>query len=362
MTTTVKNSIPTILVTGAGGFIGGWIVESGHLRGLGNMRAGVRTWSSAARVARFPVEIALCDLHNQTQLAEAVKGVDAVIHCAYSDDARDIVDGTRNILEAAHQAGVGRVVYISSAEVYGSCSGDIDEHTQAGGDAQPLSAYGQAKRSAEQLCADYNGRGLSTVVLRPSVVYGPFGKIWTTRYAQRLASGDWGVFEGYGDGWCNLIYVDDLAQAAFTAVQQASAGGHTFNINNPERITWNQYFERFNAALGLPPLRHIALQQQRSRTSFIGSVEKGTHLVVDRFKDPLMKLYMRVGWANTLMKGVKATFNNTPSQAELQRLFSRQAYFLPSRARDGLGFVPSMPIDEGLRMSANWLRLQELVK
>ena len=51
-----------ILVTGSGGFIGGWIVETLHLSHLADVRAGIRSWSSGARLARFPVEIVLCDV------------------------------------------------------------------------------------------------------------------------------------------------------------------------------------------------------------------------------------------------------------------------------------------------------------
>ena len=106
-----------ILVTGTSGFVGGRIVELLHLTQFGEVRAGVRTWSSAARIVRFPVEVVLCDIMKPESIAEAMKGVDAVVHCAYSDSRQVIVEGTRNMLEAALAEGVKRFVFLSTAEV-----------------------------------------------------------------------------------------------------------------------------------------------------------------------------------------------------------------------------------------------------
>jgi uncharacterized protein YbjT (DUF2867 family) len=75
----------TILVTGAGGFIGGRTVEILHRLGDTEVRAGVRRWSGAARIGRFPVDIVHCDILQPDSIARAVEGVDAVVHCAVGD-------------------------------------------------------------------------------------------------------------------------------------------------------------------------------------------------------------------------------------------------------------------------------------
>ena len=94
----------SVLVTGAGGFIGGRVVEALHLTGGTRVRAGVRRWASAARIGRFPVELAHCDVMESDSLANALTGVSAVVHCAVGD--REVtVEGTRNLLEAARRAG-----------------------------------------------------------------------------------------------------------------------------------------------------------------------------------------------------------------------------------------------------------------
>lgn len=350
----------TILVTGAGGFIGGWIAESAHLRGAANIRAGVRTWSSAARIARFPLEIVLCDIMNKVQIAEAMRGVDAVVHCAFGDDPRLIVEGTQNMLEVAHEQGNKRFVYISSAEVYGPQTGNIRESDIP---TVPIpSAYGTAKREAEKCCQQFFEQGLPTTILRPSIVYGPFSKSWIVKFATRLQSGSWGTFKGYGDGFCNLIYVDDLVSAVLLALDQPQAVGKAFNLNGPERVTWNQYFETFNSALGLPKLREIEPGKSKSKTKTMSLIEKCARFFLDRWGDQLMTLYMRVDLANKVMKKMKGSINNTPDERELEGLYSRTAYYVPTLVRESLGFTPKVNLETGLRMSVAWLEHHELLK
>ena len=74
-----------ILVTGAGGFIGGRVVEVLHGLPGRSVRASVRRWSSAVRIGRLPVEIVLCDMTDPKQVRTAMEGIGAVVHCAYGD-------------------------------------------------------------------------------------------------------------------------------------------------------------------------------------------------------------------------------------------------------------------------------------
>src|SRR5436190_22243716 len=101
-----------VLVTGGGGFVGSRFSEIIFLTRFARLRIGVRSWVGAARAARFPVDIVLCDVLDRPQIAEAMKGVNDVVHCAIGD-RQVIVDGTRNVLEAASRAGVARVIHTS---------------------------------------------------------------------------------------------------------------------------------------------------------------------------------------------------------------------------------------------------------
>src|SRR5215469_2752110 len=114
-----------VLVSGAGGFLGGWITESLYLSGRAEVRAGVHRWESAARIASYPVEIAKCDVLDPATLSEALRGIDAIVHCAISKDYKVSTEGTRNLLEAAGRANIPRFIHVSSVAVYGDSAGTV---------------------------------------------------------------------------------------------------------------------------------------------------------------------------------------------------------------------------------------------
>lgn len=347
-----------ILVTGGGGFIGSRVAEIIFLTRFARVRVGVRSWAGAARAARFPVDIVLCDVLDSRQVAEAVKGVGAVVHCAVGE-RQVIVDGTRNVLEAAARAGVSRVVHLSTAEVYGpAVSGRIDETwpcTPTGG------AYADAKIDAESLAWQHNSRGLPVTILRPSIVYGPWSEQWTAALAERLRSGRWGRYARYGDGTCNLVYVDDLISVALRSIDADSAVGQAFNVGGPDIVTWNEYFDRFNAAMGLPPLEVQSAPRTRTRSMVTGTFRAAAHVVLARHGELLMRIYERGGLTAIGMKRVKGWLNTTPSSAELERLYSRNAIYDWSKAERLLGYRPAVDLDRGLRLSVDWLRYAGLL-
>ena len=182
----------SVLVTGAGGFVGGWVCEALHLSRWAQVRAGIGRWTSAVRIARFPLEIVPCDVLDPNALARALDGIHAVVHCARGADPWVTVEGTRLLLQAAQAAGVRRVVYLSSVAVYGEAAGMVDETTPALGEP---TAYARSKLEAEALCHRAAAAGLEVVILRPTLIYGPFGETWTIAYATRLASGRWRSLE-----------------------------------------------------------------------------------------------------------------------------------------------------------------------
>ncbi len=348
-----------VLVTGATGFLGGRVVEAMQLSNFATPVAALRDWSRATRIACRPLEFALCDILDPAQVDKTVASVDAIVHCAYGETRESIVDGTRNLLEAAQRHGIHQFVHLSSAEAYGSAlTGVVTEDSLP----QPTgNAYGESKLAAEELCRQYHARGLYPTILRPSLIYGPFGLSWSVDIAKRLQSGQWGLFDGFGEGTANLVYVDDLVQAIFRSLSDPKAGGETFNVNGPDRITWNQYFTMYNAALGLPPLPAISPAQSRLKTLVMDQVGRVTSFAKSRWEDKLMEVYERGGTASQWMKWLRNKLKSTPSAAELTNLYSRQAQYDDSKIKHKIGYAPEFDLQAGIDQTMDWLELHEVV-
>ena len=340
----------TVVVTGAGGFIGGRAVEILHASGRARVRAIVRRWSTAARIGRLPVEIVRADVTDPTSLAQSFAGASAVLHCARAD-GRVNVEGTRGVLEAAQRAGVRRVVHLSTIEVYGVTSGNITEAMQMRATGRE---YGDSKMAAEAVCLEAASRGQEVVILRPTVVYGPYSDLWTVEFAQRFRTGPF-LPESDCRGVCNLVYVDDVVGAMIRAMIAEGVAGQAFNVNGPDHVTWNDYFNALNAALGNPPLLRESAARARFRAGMMQPVRKGAKLALRRFQKPIMALYQRSRIAQSLMKGAEAQIRQTPSPAEFA-LYSRTAYYDNSRAAAVLGYSPRFAMDDGVALSAQWLK------
>ena len=344
-----------ILVTGAGGYVGGWIVESLYLQGFKKVRGGIRRWASAARIGRFPIDITLCDVVDERQVMKALEGIDFVIHCAYGPgDAT--VKGTHNILEASLRQKVKKLVHLSTVSVYGRADGEVDETCPV----QPSgSEYGDSKIEAERLCWEYCGRGLPLVVLRPSVVYGPYCKLWISKFAERLQSGEWGIFQELGEGQCNLIYVQDLIKGIMLSLASDRAVGEAFNMNGSDRLTWNDYFRRFNAALKLPPLETISSAKARGTSGLMAPIKIAARYVLKHHEKTITKMYQSSPVIQNIMKTVELRMKNSPGSEELS-MFGRKVHYSISKAESMLDFVPGFNVNEGLAMSVEWLEHEAL--
>ena len=339
-----------ILVTGAGGFIGGWLAESLYLLGNTAVRAGIHKWSGAVRPARFPMDIVLCDILDTQQIIQAMEGVSCVIHCAKGSD-ESIIQGTRNMAEVALHQGIRRFVHISTTEVYGSPSGKINEESPQVVTRNP---YGNAKIESEKICWEYYAKGLPITIIRPPIVYGPFSSTWTVNIATKLLSGNWNIFKGNADGICNLIYISDLVSGILLAAQEEKAVGQAFNLNGPEAPTWNQYFQKFNNALGLPPLKEAEPSSARLRAQLMEPIRSSAKFARDHYESQIKQFAASFRPASLLMKTVEKSLKTSPRTTDFD-LYNRQALYVGKKAQDFLGFSPKYDLDSGLKLTIPWL-------
>jgi nucleoside-diphosphate-sugar epimerase len=345
------NNKEKYLITGAGGFIGGWIAETLHLTGKADVRAGIHRWSGAPRLARFPMEIVSCNIMNPEEIRKAMKDVTHVIHCAKGASAESIIKGTENMLEAALQNKVQRFVHMSTAAVYGDLAGLVDENchfSKTGWD------YADCKQEAEKICLAYQAKGLPVTILRPSIVYGPFCKVWILNIAFKILSGTWGLFKGIGEGTCNLIYISDLVNASLLSARDEHAIGEIFNLNGPEIPTWNEYFSKFNSTLGLPALREIDPGRTRLRSSLIAPIRAAALYSRKRFEGSIKKIAGRFEPIKNFLGDMERTIRLIPRKNELD-LYNRKAYYSAKKIHRLLDFEPVVDVDTGLKLSVLWM-------
>jgi len=343
-----------VLVTGAGGFIGGRAVEVLHQLGL-EVRAGVKRWSSGARIGRLPIEIVQCDLADPLQVDAACDGVTAIVHSAVNlQPVADAELQMRNLLDAAARHSVRRFVHLSTMEVYGEPSGDVDEShgfDAAGGHSH----YARLKIRLEQICGEYIDRGLPIVILRPTIVYGPFSEAWTVEVAQRLLSGSWPLPEQAADGTCNLLYVDDLMAAVLLALRTHGAVGETFNVNGGERLTWNEYFHAVGSALGVERWNRPSEMTARAGAWLTLPMRKSAKFLLQRYQRQVMALYQRSGLAKQIMRKTERFLRQVPTPAEFRRC-SRTAFYVTNKAARVLGYQPRFSTARGVALSVAWLK------
>jgi nucleoside-diphosphate-sugar epimerase len=338
-----------MLVTGAGGFVGGRVVEMAHLSGFAKVRAGLRRWASAARVARFAVDMQLCDVLNQEQLNNNVKGVDTIVNCALGN--RDvIVKGTANTLDTAFRLGVKRFVHISTAEVYGSVSGEIDETSPY---TSMKNEYADAKIEAEKLCWEYQSKGLPVVILRPSIIYGPFSNQFIVSIAERLYGGGLGDMEDIANGFCNLVYVDDLVYSIFLSIKDSRAVGQAFNINGPDKVTWNDYFKQLATSLRIPELKCLSKTESMVKSSTLSLLKPAAAFVGGHYGHIILRTGSKLGLEKRIEK-LRSFLKTTPSNFELA-LYGRKAYYSYEKATKILGYSPQYDLLTGMDLSVKWL-------
>jgi nucleoside-diphosphate-sugar epimerase len=235
--------------------------------------------------------------------------------------------------------------------VYGPVEGTVGEdaprpHT---GDE-----YGDSKLDAELVCEEFIARGLPCVILRPTVVYGPFSKQWIVKFAERLESGLWAQFGKAGDGRCNPVYVMDLVRAIVQAIDSDAACGKAFNINGPEVISWNEYFATLNDALRLPPLRGISRSRSQWRAMLTEPPRWVARQLLRTSRPLLTRMRQQSPLAKRMMDAGEKMLKNTPSTPELSQ-FGQNAVYSCERARRTFHYEPTVDFREGMRRSTAWL-------
>jgi nucleoside-diphosphate-sugar epimerase len=310
------------LVTGATGFIGRCLAQ--HLVHIG------QPCRLLARHARGGDDIQVADLADTTALSNACIGVDRVFHCAgyahafsslsSGEDAKQHwrvnFEGTRNLVEAAGRSGVKRFVFLSSVKAMAE-PGEVCANEDCLG--EPVSAYGQSKRAAEEAVLEAGARyGMHVVNLRLTMVYGSGGHGNLERMGRLVSRGLFPPLPETGNHR-SLVHVNDVVAAMCQVVGDDRARGRTYIVAGPQAPSGRQLFDAMRTVLGLPEC-HWAVPQSALR-------------LAARCGDGL----------ETILK------RRLPLDSEaLDRLLG-SAWYSPARIKEELGWRAKISLEEGLR-------------
>ncbi len=235
----------TCLVTGGAGFLGINLVRYLRARGMQVVSLDIAPFDYPERGS---VKVLEGDIRDMDAVRAAMEGVDLVVHAAaalplYS--AEEIfstdVDGIRNVLDAAYETGVDRVVHISSTAVYG-----IPDHHPLHEDdmLQGVGPYGEAKIRAEEICLEFRHKGMCVPVIRPKSFIGPERLGVFALFYDWAKDGKNFPMLGSGKNRYQLLDVEDLCSAIFLAATLPHTRvNDTFNIGATEFATMKEDYQ-----------------------------------------------------------------------------------------------------------------------
>lgn len=317
----------TILVTGGGGFLGFALLKALKKRGylLRTINRG-----HYPDLEALDIQVLRGDLADYPTTLEAVRGVDAIFHVAakpgvwgpYGEYFDANVKSTMNILRAARELGVKKLVYTSSPSV--TFAGEDQENVDESAPIPKnfLCAYPETKALAEQLVLEANSPELATVSLRPHLIWGPGDRHLVPRVLDRARKGRLRLIGKEGN-LVDAVYIDNAVDAHINAYDRLTSdskiAGKAYFIGNAEPIAMDVMINEILRAADLPPIRkRVSVKFALLAASFLEWVYRSFRI---KSEPPLTRFVVRQ--------------------------LATSHWFNPEAARRDLGYEPKVDMAEG---------------
>jgi len=318
-----------VLVTGATGFTGAALCR--RLRSDGaDVTAFVRPSSGTDALREMGVRLETVDITSPAEVKAAFRPFDVVYHIAAAfrveheslEEFRLVnVEATRNLLDAAREAGVGRFVHCSTVGVQGEI---LDPPASEDYRFAPGDHYQQSKLEGELLAREYFGRGMPGVVVRPVGIYGP-GDTRFLKLFRPISRGRF-VMIGSGRSLYHLTYIDDLVDGILLAGARPEARGEVFTIGGARYTTLNELVRLIAGAVGARE---------------------------PRWRIPYWPVHAAASACQFLCR---LTGVNPPLYPRRVEFFAKSRAFSIDKARRLLGYEPKVGLEDGLKRTAAWYR------
>ncbi len=333
------------LLTGATGYVGGAVTrllldraegkEISGVPSVGNkkikVRLLVRDVKKAKEFADRGAEIIQGDLTDPASLKRAVQGVRGVYHIAAIYREAGLPEevyfninakGTKDLFEAAVQAGVKRIIHCSTGGVLGHIANPPgNENTPY----NPGDVYQGSKVEGEKTALEYFRSGKITgAIIRPAMVYGPAD----TRHLKmfKMIAKNCFFYVGKGDAWVNFIDIRDLSRSFILAMDKEHLNGGIYTIANNSVMKLHEAVDIIAKKLGVSaPWLHLPVKPMQ--------------------------------WLGSLCETVCAPFGIKPPIFKRRvDFFTKSRYFDPSSAHRDLGFAPAQSIEKEIEDTVNWYK------
>lgn len=325
----------TVALTGATGYTGGRLLSALLQKGLA-VRALARTREGAARLVEKGASVVEGNLLDRKSVTTLVEGVEAVVHVAavYREAGhpqsyyRDVnVGGTEALLEAAAKSGVARFVHTSTVGVYGHIANPPADEASP---FAPGDIYQETKAEAEALALRFHReRALPVCVVRPGAIYGP-GETRFLKLFRAIERGRYAIV-GSGKPYYHLVYIDDLVEGYWLALNHPEAVGEAFILAGPRYV---------------------------SQTELAGLIAVATGGRVLPFKVPALPLQL----AGSILEALLSPLGiEPPLHRRRVDFWTKSRAFSIEKARRKLGYNPRVDLEEGFAKTvasyreAGWL-------